>query len=221
MIKILILTLFISLLNAANPTIYSALGDIIYNNVEKIKQLQTMEEYTLYRKEIKSYVQDVQNAKKLAFAIESGKEVGKEKEYLSALRALSKQNDYFLRSVELNYKKSLDEKNTKLFSRLINSGLIETQKRKDEIMDFYFKHHDDINTSGVIESFLEEDEKLKKQRDEHLANYKTKKMKEEERIKRVRARDIEAQKKLEQILEAEVKRKKQEIRENQKSELIR
>jgi len=221
MIKILILLFYFNLLNAANPNLYSALGDVIYNNVSKIEQLKTIPEYAPYTQEIVSYTQDVAKAKELAFAIERGEAESDKKEYLTSLRKLSKENDFFVRSAEINYKKSLEEKNTKLFSSLINSGLIDTQKRKDEIMSFYFENHEDINASGVIEDYLEEDAKLKKLRDAHLASYKTKKMREEQRIKRFRERDMQAQKELEERLEAEVKKKKLQIRENQKSELIR
>ncbi len=59
MIKTLLTTtLLLSLLNASNPTIYSALGDIIYNDVEKIERLQSIEEYTQYHSDIVQYAKE-------------------------------------------------------------------------------------------------------------------------------------------------------------------
>lgn len=210
------LTLFVY---ASYPRAYSALGDVIYENVDKIEKLQDLEEYKLYTQEIQEYVSKVQKTKEKGFMLENPESSVDKKEYLSSLRALSKQHDFFLRTANANYKKSLDEQNSRLFSKLINSGLIDTQKNKEEIMEYYFKHSEDINASGVIQSYLDEDAKLKAKRDAAAARYKSKKMIEAQKIKRLRQNDIQEQEELERKLQEEVSKKKKEIRQNQKREL--
>jgi hypothetical protein len=217
--KILIITFLVTLLNASYPKLYSALGDIIYDNVDKIEKLQNIKEYDVYKKEISDYVAEVQKTKEKGFEIISSDNKEDKKAYLTTLRKLSKQNDFFIRSVQSNYRKSIENEDSQLFSKLINSGLLDTQEHKQEIIDYYFEHEEDINATGVIQSYLDADAKLKSKRDAQAAKYKTKKMREAEKIKRIRKNDIEAQKALEKKLQEEVNKKKLEIRQNQKIEL--
>jgi hypothetical protein len=217
--KILLITILVSFLNAAYPTVYSALGNVIYENVEKIEKLENIQKYAIYKEDISQYVQDVQKAKEEGYKIESSQDSKAKKEYLTTLRKLSKKNDFFIRSAQINYKNSIENKDSALFSQIINSGLIDTDKHKQEIIDYYFEHEEDINASGLIQSYLDEDAKLKEKRDAQAAKYKTRKMREAEKIKRIRENDLQAQKELEKRLQEEVNKKKLEIRQNQKKEL--
>jgi len=221
MYKLLLITLFTTILSASYPKIYAALGDVIYKNVDNIGKLVTIEKYSIYKDEIEKYVAEVQKTKELGFTIESKQTEGvnKKKEYLMSLRKLSKQNDFFVRSAEDNYKSAIENENSQLFSEIINSGLVDTQEYKKEIIDYYFAHSEDINATGVIQGYLDEDAKLKVKRDAEAAKYKTKKMREAEKIRRIRENDLEAQRKLEEKLQEEVNKKKLEIRKNQKIEL--
>lgn len=217
--NILIITLLALFLNAFNPKAYAVLGDVIYNNVEKIENLANIKEYSLYKDEIIKYAQEVSQTKEKGFLVESSSDKNLKKEYLTTLRKLSKQNDFFVRSVQSNYSNSIKNENSLLFSQMINSGLMDTQKNRKEIIGYYLRHSDDINTSGVIQTYLDEDAKLQAKRDAIAAKHKTKKMREKEKIERIRANDLEAQRKLEAKLQKEVTQKKLEIRENQKKEL--
>lgn len=221
MYKILIITLLTTLLNASYPKVYSALGDVIYENAEKIEKLEDIEIYSIYKVDIEKYVTEVNKTKEEGFTLESAADKEAQKAYLTSLRALSKQNDFFTRSAQSNYKNAIKEENSFLFSQLINTGLIDTQKHKEEIIDYYFKHAEDINASGVIQSYLDEDALLKEKKDAQSAKYKTKKMLEAEKIKRIRQNDIDAQKKLEKKLQDEVNKKKLQIRTDQKKELTK
>ncbi|QSZ40881.1 hypothetical protein GJV85_01715 [Sulfurimonas aquatica] len=221
MYKIIILTILVTLLNAQNPKPYSALGDVIYDNVQKIDSLKKIKYYKVYIKDIKAYVKDVKKTKKIGFEIESGKSKNSNKEYLNKLRELSKRNDYFMRSAVTSYDNAVKNQDSTLFAQLINSGLIDTQSRKQEIIDYYFLHSEDINIEGVIQEFLDEDAKLKAKKEAEQKRYKTKKQREAAKIKRIRENDRAAQERLERELELELSRKKMKIREDQKLELVR
>lgn len=216
---IFIILLFSLFLNASNPKVYSVLGDTIYNNVEKINHLTTIKEYKIYKEEIEKYVQEVSKIKKMGFAIDSLSQSKLKKEYLTNLRKLSKQNDFFIRTVQLNYNNAFEDENSLLFSDMINSGLLDTQKNKKEIIGYYLRHSDEINASGLIQSYLDNDAQLNAKKDKILAKQKTKKIREKEKIQRIRANDIKAQRTLEVKLQKELNQKKLEIQENQKKEL--
>ncbi|MBN2815383.1 MAG: hypothetical protein JXQ67_01770 [Campylobacterales bacterium] len=220
MYKIIIFTFFTTLLYAKNPNVYAVLGDVIYNNVDSIEKLQNIEAYKDYKLGIKNYVSLVHETKEQGFAIESGDDIESKGKYLSTLRELSKKNDFYIRKAQNSYKNAVENEDSTLFTTLVNSGLIDTEKNKEDILQYYFEHADDINTSGVIQSYLDEDAALKNKQAAQ-ARYKSKKEREAEKIKRIRQNDLEAQKRLEERLQEEVNRKKIEIRENQKKELTK
>ena len=219
MYKLLLLTFMLTSLYSNNPKPYSALGNVIYNNVQKIDSLQNLSSYELYKSDIAKYVQEVQQAKKEGFEIESNTASISKKDYLIKLRHLSKINDYYLRGIRSKYKSSMDNNNYNLFSEIINCGLVDTDKNKNEIIDYYYKHQEDINASGVIKNFLNDDAKLKALKDAQKKKYKTKKMLEDEKIKRIREKDKIIQENLEAKLQNELEDKKLKIREEQKREL--
>jgi len=219
MYKLLLITIFTTILFSSNPRPYAALGDVIYNNVAKIEALSYLDAYSLYAKEINAYVSEVKATKVEGIKLEMGEPSISKKEYLNRLRKLSKTNDYFLRGIRSNYKNSMSTNNFKLFSAVINSGLMDSDKNKNEIIDYYYKHEEDIDPKGVIEEFLNNDAKLKALKEAQKKHYKTKKMLEEEKIKRIREKDKRAQKALEMKLQNELQNKKLKIREEQKKEL--
>ena len=219
MFKLLLLTFLTTLLLANNPKPYAALGDVIYNNVDKIEALSYLEAYAFYATEIEKYVQEVQNTKEEGIKLEIGGATISKKEYLNRLRKLSKTNDYFLRSIVNNYENSMKNNDFALFSEVINSGLIDTKSKKNEIIDYYYLHQEDINATGVIEDFLEADAKLRALKESQKKIYKTKKQLEAEKIKRIRERDKAEREKLEKKLQSDLVQEKKRIRENQKKEL--
>lgn len=219
MYKLLLLTLMLTSLYSNNPKPYAALGNVIYDNVDKIESLKKLPSYELYKSDIAEYIEEVALAKKEGFSLETGSAKISKKDYLIKLRKLSKTNDYYLRGIKSNYKSSMDTNNYELFSEIINCGLIDTDKNKDEIIDYYYKHQEDINASGVIEDFLNHDAALKALKESQKKKYKTKKMLEEEKIKRIRDKDKKTQEKLEMKLQNELQDKKLKIREDQKKEL--
>ena len=216
---ILLNFLFATLLLAQNPTPFSALGDTIYNSVTKIASLKTIDDYSIYKEKIDTYVKDVKKAKEDGFALENGKKGITSQQYLNELRALSKTYGFFLHTVKSNYDYALKHEKSKLFSKIINSGFIDTKEHKKEIMEYYFAHADDMNTTGVIQSYLDADAKLRAKNKKRKIHHKSKKQLEAERIKFIREHDDMKQKEMEKKLQEELKKKKEEIREYQKKEL--
>ena len=219
MYRLLLITLLSTYLNAQNPLPYAALGDVIYDNVEKIDSLKKISSYELYKDDIDNYTTAVYEAKEEGYRVEKSGTNSQKREYLNTLRKLSKENDYFLRSIKAQYKESLNKNNYDLFSEIINSGLIDTKSKKEEIIDYYYKNKEDMNSSGVIDEFLEEDARLKAKKEIQKKRYKSKKQLEEEKIRRIRQSDLKAQKELEKNLQNDLNNKKADIRKYQKQEL--
>jgi hypothetical protein len=215
----IVLFLLTTLLLAKNPTAFAALGDVIFNNVNKIENLKGIDEYKIYNDQIDTYVKDVTKAKKDGFALVEHRGNITRKGYLEELRKLVKTNDFFVRSVKDFYELSKKDQNSKLFSEMINTGLMDTKERKKEILDYYFAHQHDMNSTGVIKSFLDEDARLKARREAERRRYKTKKQREAERMKEIRENDKKHNEEIEKKLQEELQKKKEEIREYQKEEL--
>jgi len=218
--KIILTILFTSLLFADNPLIYSALGDVIYDNAKKINNLKNINQYASEINKIDKYIDEVKKTKKDGYSILSGDKTISKMGYLNKLRKLSKTNDYFIRSAKLYFKQSISKEDNYLFSKIINSGLIDTDKCKEQITNYYFSHSNDINSSGIIQSYLDNDKKLRVKKEAQRKLYMNKKMREEARIKRIRQDDLQKQKELEKRLDDEVKAKKLQIRKEQNRELF-
>lgn len=205
---------------AQNPKVYSALGDNIYDNVGNIEKIKSIAALGRYHGEVDQYLQDVETNKQLGFAIENGQSDEK-KTYLNNLRGFSKKYDYFLREVKTTYRQSMQLEDHEAFSQTINSGLIDVQKHKQEIKDYYIAHSQDINATGVIQTFLDEDEKLRLEREARLRAQPTAEELRKAKLRRIRENDQLKQERLQKSLEEEVIRKKHEIREYQQEELTR
>jgi len=218
--NIILLFAFCAFLFAKNPNIYAVLGDVIYDNAVKIEKLKTVSEYVESLDMLNKYLEDVNKTKEMGFKVQSGDKSVNTKEYLNKLRELSKTNDFFVRQVYKTYKTALETEDSWLLTQMINSGLMDTDKYKDEIVKYYMTHSDVMDTEGVIQKYLDEDEKLRKQQE--ALREKSALSKEEmqrARIKRLRENDKLKQEAVQKSLEQEVSKEKTKIRENQLKEL--
>lgn len=217
--KLLILSFLTTLLFAKNPNVYAVLGDVIYNNAENIEKLESIDQFSIYKQKIQNYIADVKATKEKGFKIEAGDTSVNKKEYLESLRNLSKDNDFFVRTVNKFYTSSMRYENSKLFLQTVNSGLVDVEQNKQDIIDYYYVHKEDINASGVIQTMLDEDAALKAKKDNELKNRQSKKEREQERIKQIREKDKQEQEALENKLQKELEKKKEQLRKEQKIEL--
>ena len=213
-----IISLFLSLLYASNPRVYSALGDTIYDNAPKIAKLQQIKQYLPFKQKIEKYVLDVEKTKQLGFAIESGEKKSKARDYLLQLRALAKQNDFYVRSAESLFLKALKTNDYETVMDLLDTGIIDLDRYREKLLQFYSINKDRIVLRGEFARIVQEE--LKK-RSKHSKEYylRLKKMKEQEKIRRLRLNDKKRQEELQRKLEEELKRKKEQIEKEQKEEL--
>lgn len=213
---ILFITLFTLEIFAINPKVYSALGDKLYDNLEHIDRLQTNIEFKMYKKEISEYIFNVKSLKGIGFMIDKGESNISKNEYLKNLRKLSKTNDFFVKTANKIFQKSIRKENSKEFLNMINTGLIDTDRHKNLIKEYYYDHKDELDISGtVIEKFIEKDKKQKKS--VHVGP--TKEELQKAKVERIRAKDRAKQKAISKSIEEELLKKKQKIREEQKKEL--
>jgi hypothetical protein len=210
MYKLFVFTfLFTTLLNAANPKAYAVFGDTIYNNIDNIKKLTKIGDYYLYVDDINDYIHRVNEAKKRGMLLDEKSPLSEKRAYLNTLRKLSKENDYYSHMAQTSFINAMQNGDSLLFTKIINSGLIDTKAHKKEILDYYFAHSKDINTTGVIQTYLDENREM--QRREALKRKRlSKKEREEQRIKRLRELDKKRRLELEQKLDKAVKKKKEE-----------
>lgn len=212
---IIIITILSSFLLAQNPTVYSALGDVIYENSTNIKELKDLPAYKDSRDKIQTYLKDVQETKAYGFDVQNEKNGADKIKYLSKLRELSKINDFFVRSIKNNFTASIEDGNNALFLEMVENKMLDSEKYKSEILDYYFAHSDDINATKTIQKFLNEDKSKAKK----AVYIKSKSKRQEEKIKRIRENDRIKQERIKKYLEEEVAKKKKEIKEEQMKKL--
>ena len=210
-----------SFAHALNPKAYARLGDTIYNNANNIKNLISIGDYYLYVDDINKYLQSVNAAKQEGLLLDANSSPQEKKRYLSKLRKLSAMNDYYVRMAETSLENSIANQDSLLFSKIINTGLIDTKRYKKEILDYYFKHTKEVEPTGVIKMFLDESKALQRKREALERKNRSKQLHEQEKIKRLRERDKKRQLELENKLDKAVEKKKMEIRKEQKAELIK
>lgn len=216
--KHLLLTfIFFVSLYGSNPSIYSSLGDELYDGVSNLEVLKDFKEYNSLKEKLDKYTLELEEAKKLGFEIESGSKKNLNLEYLSKLRELSKTNEYFKRTVTKNFHEAIQNKDSDLYIKTVNSKLLDTKKYKKKIMNYYKKHSKEIATDGIIQKYLN-DEKAYQKRKKSYA--KIKDNYEKKAIERIRRNDKLNREALENKLETELQEKKRAIRKAQEKELF-
>ena len=214
--RIILVVLLCSLtLFAQNPKTYSLLGDLIYKNAQNLEKLKNKNLYNLEQENIEAYILKVNKLKKYGFMVDENKKNATKKEYLKKLRMIKKLNDKHVAKVHKNLFYAIDHNESVFFSQLINSGLVDIDKYKEDIRSYYKKHKDDVILPEDLENEFNYDEnKVRKKR-----SVQSKLSKDEARVKRIRASEKAKQKRIEKELENQTKRKKEEIQEYQKKEL--
>ncbi len=213
--KIVLLFLLATLLVAQNPKIYSALGNVVYDSVQKIEKLKEISKYSKFKEKIDTYAEEVERCKNIGYEIEKGDKSLEIGEYLQSLRALSKTNDFFYKTVLNSFKSSMKDEDSELFIQTINSGLLDTDKYKSEILEYYFAHSSDIDAPDILKKYIDEVKTVK------IQQKLSKQQIQEARIKRIRKSDKAKQEALQKALEKELIQKKINIRKEQMQELIK
>ena len=217
MLKIVLLLLISIVLFGNNPKVYATLGDGIYDNIDNIVELKKVEEFGRYVEDIDEYALKVKSSKKDGFKIQNSNTNISKNVYLKNIRQLSKTNNFFIINANKVLLSAIKNDNKKLFSALIENKIIDTVKYKNEIVEYYSSHKDNLKPSKRVEDIINKDN-LKKQKFQTKKSY-SKESQEAQKIKRIRANDKKRQAEAERKIQKELDAKKAKIRENQKKEL--
>lgn len=202
----------------ANPVVYAALGDTIYNNASKIEDLQNLKEFQVYKDEIIKYIEEIKSVKTIGFSIENGDSTVSKGDYLKKLRKLSKTNDFYVKTVNSNFKFSVKNNDNELFVNSVDSGLVDIDRFGEDIKKYYLAHEDEIDEYGTVLGNLVSTYG-RKNKNKKIRKTLTKKEIQEAKMQRIRQKDKEKQEAIQDALEAELIRKKEKIRKNKKREL--
>lgn len=215
---IVTLFLFATLMLAQNPRPYSSIGDIIYNSVDAIETLKGIDEFSHKSNKIDKYINEVHKTKKIGYLLELKDTEVDKLSYLKKLRELNRRYDYFIRDVVINFKGSIKSEDSLLFSKLINSGLLDVLKHKKEILKYYSTHSDEVNKDGAVQYLLDHDLSLKNKKAKSNLTYQEI---QAARIKRIKEKDRKEKEEIEKRVEREAAKRKLEIRKNQRKELVK
>jgi len=199
-----------------NPDVYYSLGNEIYDNIPKLKNIKEIEYFQRLDSKIDRYTNAVRHTKKLGYEVESGIRANAKLEYLKDLRRHKKEYDFFIKSVENAYNDAKQDKNHSLFQKIVDLDLLYRKKYKSDILKHYHKYEDEIFPQGLLKVFVDEEIEKRKKR----YKPKTKEQLKKEKIKRLRKNDKLEQEALEKKLAEELRKKKLEIRRNQEKELF-
>lgn len=222
----LLLFICTNIIFAKNPAVYSSIGDELYSSLETIEKLKANIEFSDDKSKVDSYIDQVKASKDIGFAIEAGDKSIDKMVYLAKLRELSKIYKSFdtKGKIENSFKESVKNKNSKLFIAVVNAGAVDMEIYKGEVLAYYKEHADEIDPSGVIEKYLNE-EIVTAKREELKIEQGKKKIEihkygnKADRIKQIRESSKRKEQQSEKLLDEEIKQKKEAILKIQKNEL--
>ena len=218
---ILLLLIAISLF-AENPKSFAALGDVIFDNVETFKQLESLPVMAVHNREIEAYIKEAKTVKKMGFALDEKKDGVIPKEYLTALRKLSAQHDKVMQFSRSAFKEAIKKEDTDSVNYMLVNGVINPEDYRSELINFYEEFGEDNNLSGIREMH---DAYVKATRSDANATRESKAARDarekRENIARFEATLEARDKALEASVAEEKEREKKKVLATQKEELER
>lgn len=218
--KILLLLLTTLALLADNPKSFAALGDVIYDNVETFKKLESLPTMASYTKAIEVYVKEAKAVKKMGFDLDAKKEGVDPKAYLAALRKLSAQHDKIIQFSRSTFSEAIDKEDAHTVNNMIVYGVIDPENYRSELINFYEEYHEDCNLSSIMPMY---DAYTKATRDDSNVTRESQAVREarekQESIERFDATLKAKGKALEKSVAEEKAREKKKVLETQKEEL--
>ncbi len=221
---LLLLTLSLSLF-AQNPKSFAALGDVLYNDVNKFENLKEMASMQEFRVAIESYIASAAKTKKLGFAIDAQKAEEKKdtptegKEYLRALRELSTGHDAIIVNSRTRFKEALNDEDGVTINGMVDYGLIDTDNYKDELIHYYEEFAEDQNLSALDLMYTKHTNRFKDNNSTRHSNAQRTARENEASIKRMRAQDKAKNDALVKSVQEEKEREKKKVLNEQKREL--
>ncbi|MBU0631932.1 hypothetical protein KKA17_04745 [bacterium] len=220
MLKLFLLTFLYIFSFAQNPTIYSLLGDVIYNNSDEIEKLSEIAVFSEDKEKISDYVMQCEALKEKGFSIESGETKYDKSEYLNSLRKLSKQNDQFVRLANSKFRNSIQSDDIQTFKALVDMNIINKSIIKSKVNNFILNHEFELQDS-IYYTLYKADLEKERLEQAHLKKIREANKKKEKlsKIERIREKDKNRQESLKKELEKMVEDKKKQIYKEQKEEL--
>jgi hypothetical protein len=217
--KKLLFTLLIAVsLYAQNPLIYAALGDVIYNDVDKFGQLADLAAMHDYKPEIDDYLKSVEKSKKTGFAVDSNDESVDAKAYLKELRLLSTKHDAIVLNAHKRFEEAMQDEDSETITSMIKIGIVNPQEYKNQLVQYYEDYAEDQNLS-IIEPMYKE-YKFNLACEENASQTGSAEVtKNEEVVNRMRASDKASKEALTRSVNEECEREKKNVMQEQKKAL--
>ncbi len=219
-----LLTLSLSLF-AQNPKSFAALGDVIYNDVDKFENLKEMASMQEFRTAIDAYIALATETKKMGFTIDAkNAEDTKEApvdgtEYLKALRQLSTEHDAIIVNSRNRFKEAITDEDSETINGMVNISVIDLDDYKDELIHYYEEFGEDQNLSSLDVMYAKHIDSQKDDNSTALSAAQQEARENEARIKRMRATEKAKNDALEKSVKEEKEREKKKVLNEQKKEL--
>jgi hypothetical protein len=217
--KKLLLALFISVsVYAQNPVIFAALGDVIYNDVDKFGKLGDLAAMRDFKPAIDDYISSANRSKKIGFAVDSNDGTGDAKAYLKELRSLSAKHDAIVLNARKRFAEAIQEQDSETMTGMIKIGIVDPKDYKNQLIQYYEDYSEDQNLS-VIEP-LYKDYKYKLACEENASrSANAEAAQNEEVVNRMRASDKASKEALTRSVKEECEREKLNVMQEQKKAL--
>jgi len=215
---LLLLTITLTLF-AQNPKSFSALGDVIYNDVvpfQKLKQLASMQEFA---EAIDIYSAEAKEAKEMGLLVDSKDKSINAKSYLATLRKLSVQHDTILENSTKRFKEAMVDEDGLTINAMVDYGVIDTEDYEKELINYYEEFNEDQNLSSLSTMYLEYLSTLVKDKGTTLSEAQREQLANEANVKRMRAKTEAKDAAFEKSVKDEQTREKKKVLNAQKKEL--
>ena len=216
---LLLLTFALSLF-AQNPNSFAALGDVIYDDIEKFEKLKAMPSMKEYAQNIESYITTAKQTKKMGFSVDAKEEGVKAKDYLKALRELSLKHDAIIVTSRKRFDEAMTDEDSETVNLMLTYGVIDPENYKTELIAYYEEFGEDHNLSAVTPLYEEHLKSIKKEDNvTKMSDAQREAIENEARLIRLRARMKAKEESLEKSVKEEQEREKQKVLSTHKESL--
>lgn len=207
------------LMLSANPSIYAALGDAIYNTMPRVEQLADVKAMKYHRTNIVEYLQRCREAKEQGYTLQKQGTEEQMQAYLERLRYLNAEYEFYVRATQSALKRTIDEDDYAAFSELIKTGLIDIDKNSDRILKFYESNRGESRLVEIEDYKAYQQELYELEQRQALKKEELYKSYKQRRIEQVRARQEAKKQAQRKAIDEEAEQKKLELHRTQKTEL--
>jgi len=216
--KYLFSLIFSVVLYAENPVSFSALGDVVYNDIAKFEQLKALASMRDYIPLIDRYIEAAEKSKTMGFAVDTKKPSVTAKAYLDELRTLSTEHDTIVSGARERFEEAIQDEDGETVSAMITIGIIDPQVYSTQLIQYYEEFSEEQNLT-VIEPLYRDYEHTLTVDQNRSKSDNTEISSKEALLKRMRATEKARSEALERSVSEEREREKQKVMNEQKKEL--